>query len=301
MSSGPGATPSPVAPEVRPLSQREFDQFQRFIHREAGIHLSQAKKALLVRRLGRRVRELGLRSFSAYYRHLEAVGEAERTRVLDAICTNETRFFREPRHFEFLAQRLVPHWLAEAEAGRRPRELHAWSAACSTGEEPFSMAMVLLRHLQASAGWRLNVLASDLSTRVCEAARGATWPVEQAAEIPEQLKKEFMLRGVGSQQGRMRADDRLRSVVRFQRVNLNDAAYPVSGPFDVIFCRNVMIYFDAPTKQRVVSQLLRHLAPGGLLFVGLAESLRYLELGLRCLEPGVYAKASARAVPGEHQ
>jgi chemotaxis protein methyltransferase CheR len=285
--------------DVRPLSQREFARFQKLIHGETGIHLSLAKKDLLARRLGRRVRELALPSFSAYYRHLLAWGhDDERVRMLDSVCTNETRFFREPRHFEFLETEALPRWRAEAAARKRRRRIRAWSVACSTGEEPASVGMVLLSQLAPSAGWQVEVLGTDLSTRALERARSLCWPNSQAKQIPLPHRKTFMLKGTGSQAGLMRADPGLEAVVSFRRLNLNDRGYPVSGTYDVIFCRNVMIYFDTDTRRRVVRQLLRHLAPGGYLFVGLAESLRSLALELDCIEPGVYTRRPASTEGG---
>jgi chemotaxis protein methyltransferase CheR len=239
------------------------------IFRESGIFLSEEKKELLVARLSRRLRSLGLRSFNAYYRIAKASQE-ERVQMLDCICTNETHFFREPRQFEFLHKKLLPRWKAEAECGHMPRRIRAWSAGCSTGEEPYSLAMALLDHLP---GWTIEILASDLSTRALERAREAMWPVDRANEIPPKYLKHFMLKGRGRQIGKMKAGPELLSVVQFQRVNLNDETYPVSGRFDLILCRNVLIYFRADSRTQVIQRLLRYLVPTGHLFVGHAESL----------------------------
>ena len=277
------------------LTEQEFALFQGLIYREAGIYLAPAKNFLLARRLGGRVRELGLRSFAAYYRYVVKSGDRdERIRMLDRICTNETRFFREPRQFEFLDERLLPQWKEAAQAGRRPRRARVWSAGCSTGEEPYSLAMVLLHHLPPSDGWSIEVLASDLSTRVLGRAREAVWPIERADDIPERHLKRFMLKGTGSQAGRMAAGPELRSIVRFQRLNLNDEHYPVSGPFDLILCRNVLIYFDQQSKTRVIERLLDYLDPRGHLFVGHAESLSSLTDRVRSVIPTVFTKATER-------
>ena len=167
---------------IRPLTDREFKLFQSLIHKEAGIYLSEVKKALLVGRLSRRIRELGLDSFEAYYRHVvDGPNPAERVELINNICTHETQFFREPRQFEYLEQTVAPRLRAEAEAGTRPKQIRAWSAACSSGEEPVSMAMSLLYHFPASAGWTVEVLATDISTRVLDKARAATWSIERAA------------------------------------------------------------------------------------------------------------------------
>lgn len=276
---------------VRPLTDREFKLFQGLIHREAGIYLSEVKKALLVGRLSRRVRELGLESFEAYYHHVvDGANPAERVELINNICTHETQFFREPRQFEFLEQTLAPRWRAEAEAGTRPKQIRAWSAACSSGEEPVSMAMSLLHHFPVREGWRIEVLATDISTRVLDRARSATWPIERAIQIPAPYLKRFMLRGTGEQQNKMKAGPEIRAVVQFQQLNLHADTYAVGDAFDLIFCRNVLIYFNAATKEHVVSRLLARLAPDGLLFLGHAESVTGMRDQPRTVIPTVYSK-----------
>jgi chemotaxis protein methyltransferase CheR len=184
--------------------------FQTFIHRETGIYLSPAKKTLLVARLARRLRELGLTSFEAYYRRV--VGRKngdERVHLIDCICTNETHFFREPRQFEYIRQQLIPEWVSQAAAGRRNRDIRVWSAACSTGEEPYSIAMLLLKGLPAADGWRIELLASDLSTRVVEQARKGIWNLEKAQEIPAEYLTAFMMKGTRRNEGTMKATRQL--------------------------------------------------------------------------------------------
>lgn len=251
-----------------PVGDEEFPLFQRLIHEEAGIYLAPIKRALLSARLSRRLRELGLSTFSAYYRYLLEAGEEERIRLFDGICTNETSFFREPAQFEFLEREIIPAWLADA---KRPRSIRVWSAACSSGEEPYSIAMVLHSRL-AAAGWSVRILATDLSTRVLGRAAAAEWPVSQAEQIPARYLRRYMLKGRASREGVMKAGPELRSLVEFARVNLNDEVYPVAGKFDLIFCRNVLIYFDPAGKRRVADRLLSHLLPGGWFFLGHAES-----------------------------
>jgi len=277
------------------VSDADFESFQALVNREAGIWLSPVKKALLVGRLSRRLRELGIASWRRYH-ELVVTDEAERVRMLDAITTNETHFFREPRHWEHLAGQVFPAWRAEAEAGRRPRRIRAWSAACSTGEEPYTIAMLLLGAFPA--GWELEVLATDLSTRVLERARRATWPLEKSAEIPPEWLKAFMLRGTGEQAGLMRAGPEIRALCRFARLNLATEEYP-AGPFDLVFCRNVLIYFDRSTKERVIERLIDRLQPGGLLFLGHAETLAGYSTRAKAVLPTVYARADAPAPRGE--
>jgi chemotaxis protein methyltransferase CheR len=280
----------PVGPEIPAalaVSDRDFLRFQALVHREAGIWLAPVKKALLVGRLAKRLRDLGLRSYGDYYERV-VEDDVERIRMLDCICTNETHFFREPRHFEFLADRIFPAWCAQADAGKRPRRIRVWSAACSTGEEPYTLAMVLLTAFPS--GWELEVLASDLSTKVLERAAAAVWPLEKAKEIPEAYLKAFMLKGYGAQDGLMKAGPEIRALVRFARVNLVGDGWP-SGPFDLVFCRNVLIYFDRVGKVAVAERLLERLDPAGYLFLGHAESLGGFTARARPVIPTIYQPA----------
>ncbi len=288
-----GAT-APGIPAALAVSDRDFLRFQALIHEEAGIWLAPVKKALLVGRLAKRLRELELDSYGDYYDRV-VDDEAEQIRMIDAICTNETHFFREPRHFDFLAERVFPAWREEAEAGLRPRRVRAWSAACSTGEEPYTLAMMLLSAFPT--GWELDVLASDLSTKVLERAAAGVWPIEKASEIPEPHLKTFMLRGFGAQDGLMKAGPEIRAVVRFARVNLVGDDWPGGPPFDLVFCRNVLIYFERRAKITVVERLLERLDPRGYLFLGHAESLGGFTTAARPALPTVYQPV-ARAGKG---
>jgi len=284
-----GAGAAPLASALA-VSDREFERFQALIHREAGIWLAPVKKALLVGRLAKRLRELALASYGAYYERVME-DEAERIRMLDCICTNETHFFREPRHFEFLVERVFPAWRAEADAGRRPRRVRVWSAACSTGEEPCTIAMVLLG---AFPGWELEVLATDLSTKALERAAAGVWPLEKAKEIPEAYLKAYMLKGYAAQEGLMKAGPELRAIVRFARVNLVGEGWP-AGSFDLVFCRNVLIYFDRQSKIAVIDRLMERLDDGGYLFLGHAESLGGFTSRARPVLPTIYQPAARGA------
>jgi chemotaxis protein methyltransferase CheR len=276
---------------TEPLSRVEFKLFQDLIHREAGIFLAETKKALLVGRLSRRLRELGLTSFGEYHRYITKEDPAERVRMLDCVSTNETQFFREPRQFDFIREQVIPEWRSAADAGARPRRIRVWSAACSTGEEPYSLAMTLLGQLPGEDGWQVEIVASDLSTRVLDVARRAVWPVESANEIPEAYLKRYMLRGTGTQAGKMKAGPEIRSAIRFERINLNAQSYPVTGRFDLILCRNVLIYFDIPSKTRICRQLLRHLEPNGYFFLGHAEALMDMAGEVERAGPTIYRPA----------
>jgi chemotaxis protein methyltransferase CheR len=280
--------PVAVSPHKLPvLSDREFAQFQRLIYARAGIRLADDKCTLVSARLARRVRELALPTFGAYYRRIVAGDADELTRMLDAITTNETHFFREPLQFDLLADDCCGEWSAQSAEGARPRKLRAWSAACSTGEEPYSMAMVLHDRL-ATEGWGVEIVASDLCTTALERAREGVWPVARLSAVPRPYLKRYFLRGVASEAGRAKIGPVVRSLVDFCHVNLNDASYPVAGSFDVIFCRNALIYFDVASRAHVLERLVARLAPGGFLFLGHAESLIGTKHSLRSVMPAVY-------------
>lgn len=274
----------------RHITEAEFVRFQDLIYRESGIWLSEAKTALLVGRLAKRLRHYGLHSFKDYY-PLVVNSPEERIQMLDAISTNETHFFREPRHFELLATMIFPQWTREAACGKRQRKIRVWSAGCSTGQEPYSIAMALLDHFPPNKGWEIEIIGTDLSTRTLEVAQQGIWPVSLAREIPRYYLKKFMLKGVREEAGRMKAGPEIRSVVRFVRLNLNDASYPLQGNFDLILCRNVLIYFDLHSRSRVVRHVLEYLSPKGYFFVGHAESLHSLGGILRTITPTVCAFA----------
>jgi chemotaxis protein methyltransferase CheR len=285
-----------VGVSIPDLTTEEFRLFQQHVRREAGIQLSDAKRPLLVGRLSRRVRELGLPSFRAYYRRVTE-DPAEAVRLLDLLSTNQTSFFREPLQFDFLERRLLPEIRRQGQQGEREKRLRVWSAACSTGEEPFSLAMVLLEAFPEGSGWDLDVLATDVSTRVLDHGREAVWAIEKTAEIPDRLLRRYMLKGRREQEGKVKAGPELRALVRFARLNLN-AETPLPGPFDLIFCRNVLIYFGKEEKRRVLHRLFDRLVPGGCLFLGHAESLTGVVEPIHCVGPMIYThspRASARS------
>jgi chemotaxis protein methyltransferase CheR len=283
-----------TSPAVAP---KLFTQFQGLIYQESGIWLAEHKSALLAGRLARRLRELGLATMAEYYnlvvRHDQ---QHERTLMIDCIATNETQFFREPRHFEFLAQRVFPRLKEEAQAKQRLRHIRVWSSGCSTGEEPYSLAMVLLKHFPRDTGWTLEVFATDISTRVLEKARAAVFPIARAREIPMGFLHTFMLKGRDHQEGLIKVGEPARSIVRFSRMNLQADSCLFAGLFDLIFCRNVLIYFDHESKTRAVDRMLSHLCPTGLLFVGHSESLNQVSTRVKTIAPSVYAMAGGPSI-----
>jgi chemotaxis protein methyltransferase CheR len=272
------------------ISDELFTSFRDLIYREAGIALTEGKKSLFVSRMAGRLRELQLADFDEYYRLVcDAASVDERGKMLDRICTNETSFFRDARQFQYLNDELFPRIEADA-ASRGSRRIRAWSAACSTGEEPYSLAMTMLHRFPPGAGWHVEVVATDLSTKVLNSARTGLWPIDKSTDIPMVYRKEYMLRGTGTQLGKMKVGPEIRAVVKFSRMNLNDPVYSVEGQFDFIFCRNVLIYFDLESKTRVVERLLDHLVPDGCLFLGYAETTATISDRLHSVGPNVYAR-----------
>ncbi|MES2265101.1 MAG: protein-glutamate O-methyltransferase CheR [Pseudomonadota bacterium] len=266
---------------VEPITEQEFAQFQRFIFETAGITLSPAKKALVSGRLAKRLAHFNLTSYGAYFKLLSAgQAPAEVQMAVDLLTTNETYFFREAKHFDLLRQ------LAKEGAAQR-RPFRVWSAACSTGEEPYSIAMVLDDVL---GGQEWELFGSDISTRVLAAARAGHYQLERTTHIPPAYLKRYCLRGFGEQEGTLLVDRALRQRIQFHQVNLNAATLPKFGQFDVIFLRNVLIYFSPETKHQVVGRLLGALRPGGHLLIGHSESLHDMVGPLKVLAPSVYRK-----------
>jgi chemotaxis protein methyltransferase CheR len=280
------------------LTASLFTKFQALIYQEAGIWLATHKHALLTGRLAKRLRLLGLSTMKEYYELVTQPDQLhERAVMIDCITTNETRFFREPRHFDYLAQHVFPKWHQEAAARQRPTRLRIWSAGCSSGEEPYSLAMLLLKHFPEEQGWDLEVIATDISTRVLEKAREAVYPIEKKKDIPQEYLRAYMLKGRGEDQSFMKVGPELHRVVRFARVNLHADSYPLQGLFDLIFCRNVLIYFDQKSKEKVINGIVRHLSPSGLLFLGHSENLGGISPNLRTVAPTMYALMPAGGEP----
>lgn len=267
-----------AAPQI---TDAEFRDLRAWIHRQAGIHLSDQKKALVCGRLAPRMRHYRLSRFADYFRLLQDGEQAGEPQVaVDLLTTNETHFFREPGHFDFVRDRIVP----EHRASGRP--LRVWSAACSSGEEPYSIAMTLA---SAMGGVPWDILASDLSSRVLERARTAHYPIARARTIPREHLLACCLKGTGTHEGTFIVAPELAGRVRFMQVNLNEAL-PGLGEFDLILLRNVMIYFDAPTKQQVVARIVSCLRPGGHLMIGHSESLATVASNLQPIAPSIYRR-----------
>ncbi|MFT3859161.1 MAG: protein-glutamate O-methyltransferase CheR [Aquabacterium sp.] len=262
------------------LSDKEFQAFQKMIFDLAGIHMSEAKKPLVCGRLAKRLNQHGLDSYSAYFQLVQR-DEAERQAALDLLTTNETYFFREPKHFEFLANVLAPTL-------REQSMVRIWCGACSSGEEPYTIAMVLA---EALGHTRFEILASDISSRVLHTARKALYPIEDAANIPRPMRAKYCLRGIGSQDGWFTLDRLIRDRVHFDTINLNERL-PDIGPFDVIFLRNVMIYFSPDTKKQVLARMVPLIRPGGHFIISHSESLHGITDALQMVKPSLYCRRS---------
>jgi chemotaxis protein methyltransferase CheR len=262
------------------ITDQEFALFQRFIYDAAGINLSTSKKALVTSRLSKRLDLRQLRSFAEYFTVLSSGQDAQEVQIaIDLLTTNETYFFRESKHFDLLREQAQL-------ARRRGQTFRVWSAACSTGEETYSIAMVLAATLQTVP---FELIGSDISSRVLERARTGHYAVSRTTHIPKPYLQQFCLRGTQDQEGTLLVDRSLRDRVRFMQVNLN-STLPRIGPFDLVFLRNVMIYFSPQTKRQVVERVLSVLKPGGYLLIGHSETLNELNTSAVSVAPSIYRK-----------
>ena len=264
------------------ITDQEFGLFQRLIYKIAGINLADSKKVLLVGRLQKRLRHHELDTFTQYYRMLASGQHPEELQIMvDLLTTNETYFFREPKHFDFLVEEIL-------RKRRSAGSFRILSAASSTGEEAYTMAMVLAENLR-NAPW--EVVGTDISTQVLEKARRGHYPLERNEGIPPAYLSKYCLKGVRSQEGSFLISSELRQRVSFHHLNLTLPVRQDLGLFEVIFLRNVMIYFDTDTKRKVVDNLLPLLAPDGYLIIGHSETLNGISDGLNALRPTIYQKA----------
>jgi chemotaxis protein methyltransferase CheR len=272
------------------ITRDDMEKIAGLVYANSGIALRpELKEAMVVARLQRRLRNCGFETFTDYLEHVEGDQSGGELRLLvDALTTNHTGFMREPQHFEYLASVVVPPLLASSAA----RPILAWSAACATGEEPYTMAVTLLECIPAAQHDRIRILASDLATHALDTARAGVYPIDRVSEVPQELLRRYFERGMGEQSGLARVKRPVRTLVDFRRLNLM-AIESLGHTFDFIFCRNVMFYFDRPARQRVVTMLERHLVPGGYLFVSHSESLSEVQHDLRRCVPGVYQRGDA--------
>jgi chemotaxis protein methyltransferase CheR len=271
------------------LSNADFDRLRTLIYAESGINLNSDKKLMLEIRLKRRLRDLQLSSSREYCDYVFASErqEDELVHLIDAVTTNKTDFFREAGHFDYLVSQALPELLSRNGAGRKSL---AWSAGCSTGEEPYTIAMVLSEHANAHPGFRFSVLATDISTDVLAKAHLGVFKSGLVAPVPKDLRRKYFMRSRDPESDLVRVVPELRALIEFRRVNFMDADFGLSESPEIIFCRNVIIYFDRPTQIRLLQKLTRQLAPGGYFFAGHSESLQGMDLPLVPTAPSVYRK-----------
>lgn len=270
-----------VAPREFSYSKQDFERVRRLIYNRAGISLAPSKEDMVYGRLVRRLRQHGLSSFHQYLDLLERSDDAEWQAFTNALTTNLTAFFREPHHFDALRQLF-------SQLNRSP--LRLWSAASSTGEEPYSMAMTAVEHF-GSMDAPVKILATDIDTQVLDTARQGVYPLERVEKLPPERLRRFFQRGTGQNEGYCRVVEGLRRMVEFRPLNLLDPQWDVRGPFDAIFCRNVMIYFDKATQYRILSRVMPLLADDGLFFAGHSESFFHATDLLQPCGRTVYRKA----------
>jgi len=270
------------------LSDKEFERISNFVYEQCGINLSKPKKVLVESRLQKRLSALNIISFSAYCDLVMSKTGAkdELVHLIDAISTNKTDFFREPVHFDFLENEVIPRFMTR----REDRPFKVWSSACSSGEEPYTTAIVLEECVLRHSGLRYSITASDISTRVLERAVKGIYDERVASVIPMNLRKRYLLRSKNQENPTVRIDPALRAKVLFKRVNLTEDVLEVEPDFDVIFCRNVLIYFDRKTQEQVIRKLVAKLRPGGYLFIGHSESIYHMDLSLQQVKPTVFRR-----------
>lgn len=273
------------------LTPKLFNTFSDFITDTLGIKMPDSKRVMLQSRLQKRLRQLRLNSFEAYYDFVFS-GQGQQTELahlLDAVTTNKTDFYREPRHYDILTQKVLPELLQKRGVGIY-RPIKIWSAGCSTGAEPYTLAMVMSEFGQQIKGWNFKILATDISTKVLQIGINAVYEEREAMPIPPAVKKKYLLRSKDRSNPRIRIAPELRHTVEFRRLNLMDSDFKMSNAMDIIFCRNVIIYFDRPTQCGVLSRLCRCLKPNGFLFMGHSETLNGFDLPLKQMASTVYRR-----------
>jgi chemotaxis protein methyltransferase CheR len=283
------AAPAASAPAV--LSDADFRRLSAFIESELGIRMPATKRVMLESRLQKRLRKFGFDSYKAYVDFVfsEEGRESELINMIDAVTTNKTDFFREAEHFDYLVSKILPAAEARDGAGiARPFDL--WSAGCSTGEEPYTIAMVLEERRCLEPRFSYRIFASDLSTQVLDKAREAVYEASKAEVVPMSFKKKYMLRSKAQDKSLVRMKPEIRSRVSFARINFMDDSYPVAETFDVVFCRNVIIYFERAIQEAILKKLCAHIRPGGWLILGHSETLTGMSMPLRGVAPTIYER-----------
>jgi chemotaxis protein methyltransferase CheR len=271
------------------LSEKDFTRVSDMIYKHCGINLHSGKKELVRARLAKRLRLLKMTSFPEYidFAFNDPTGD-EFTALVDSLSTNLTSFFRENQHFEYLKKNFLPGVIADKEKSG-DRIIRAWSAGCSSGEEPYSIAITLLEAIKMNRGLGVKILATDISTQILAKAKAGVYDPERVAPVPPELKNRYLTSEKVDNRKVYKASKTLKDVIFFGHLNLMDE-WPIKVPLDFIFCRNVMIYFDKPTQERLVNRYWQNLNPGGLLFTGHSESLTGINHKFRYVQPTIYVK-----------
>jgi len=289
----PAQRPAPAAPPAggRPCGDG-FARFAAFVEGEIGVRLSPGKRMMVAGRLRRRIAELGMATLDDYLQHLFRDGalDSERTEIFDAVTTNKTDFFREPSHFEHLVDEALPQAVARRHGTGQPVKM--WSAAASTGAEAWTMAICAAEHARTNGDFAWAVRATDINTRVLETARRAIYSDQMLAPVRLDLRARWTMAGRGAQTGQARIVPDLRRHVRFAQLNLLDDTYPLERDIDIVFLRNVLIYFSAEEQARIVGRVADHLAPGGVLYLGHSESMVPHKPTLVQIAPATFRRAS---------
>jgi len=268
------------------VTEKDFSNFSKLIYAKCGINLHNGKRELLKARLAKILRNSDFTSVKDYYRYLtEKASDQEIIPLLDTISTNLTSFFRESRHFEFLSDTAIPELLKR----RGSKKLNVWCAACSSGEEAYSIAITLLESVRDSQLWDVNVLATDISTRMLNTAKQGIYDKDRVGKIPHQLQRAYFKKGIRKWQGFYRVKPQLQKIIKFERFNLMEPL-PSNHTFDVIFLRNVMIYFDKPTQEKLVNKCYDNIEKDGYFFIGHSESLTGVNHKFKYIKPSVYRK-----------
>jgi chemotaxis protein methyltransferase CheR len=269
------------------FSDNEFSKFREIINTHTGIHIGENKRDLVYGRLSRRVRDLGLNSFSDYREELEKGSAAELEKFSNLITTNLTSFFREEHHFEYLRTTLFPELIKQR---RKDRKIRIWSAGCSSGEEAYSIAMVAQEVIPNIQSWDFKILASDLDTTMVTHAQLGVYDLDRLSGVSKLRLHRWFQKGAGDNQGKVRVSPEIRSLITFNPLNLMEV-WPMQGAFDVIFCRNVVIYFDSPTQTKLFERFSKQLNDDGTLFIGHSETLNNITDKFRLLSKTIYKKS----------
>jgi chemotaxis protein methyltransferase CheR len=269
------------------ITEKEFQIFRDIIYRQTGIQMTEKKRNLVVARLSKRLRALNLNNFSEYYEYLNTSSNAsdELNNLINRITTNKTDFFREKHHFDFLVNEIFPLYIDAAKKGG-DRRLRIWSAGCSSGEEPYSLAMTVADSFKDERGWDLKILATDLDTDILMKASKGVYSSQQITPVPIGYLSKFFERSSHGYE----VCQQIKALISFRKLNLMDLVFPMKKPFDIIFCRNVMIYFDDDTKKDLVKKYHSHLRDNGYMFIGHSESLMYMKHLFKFLKHTVYTK-----------